>query len=394
MLLLATSVQPYPWGRRDGIAAVVGGTPSGGPEAELWVGAHERGPSIVVGGPHDGERLGDVLAADPVRWLGPELAARGAQLPFLLKVLAIGEPLSLQAHPSEAQARAGFAREEAAGIPLDAPERTYRDPSPKPEALVALSPVDALCGFRPPQAAAGLIASCDDASLEPLVEILRAPADADALRGALAWLLHLGGDERAAVARAGARAGAARASEGPPWRWVRALADRHPGDPGCLAPLLLEVLHLEPGEAVHLPAGNLHAYLDGTGVEVMASSDNVLRGGLTTKHVDVDELLAILELAPGVPAPPVVRDAGRVRSYDAGEEAFSLARIEPGARVELAVSRPSLLLPVGGRAVLDRDGEVVEVGAGRAAFVPPGGPVAVVSDAPVWWATTGDGLPD
>ena len=150
MLLLDNTIQNYAWGTRNGMAPLVGTTPSGQPEAELWVGTHPIAPSRVVGDPL-GRSLADVIAEDPHRWLGPELADRGHRaLPFLLKVLAVGEPLSIQAHPSEAQARRGFAREEEAGIPIDAANRTYRDPNAKPEALVALTDTWALCGFRNP----------------------------------------------------------------------------------------------------------------------------------------------------------------------------------------------------------------------------------------------------
>jgi mannose-6-phosphate isomerase len=157
MLLLENPVQRYAWGRHDGMATLVGTPPSGGPEAELWVGAHPAAPSVVVDDP-EGRSLAEVIAADPVRWLGTDLVDRGVtSLPFLLKVLAIGEPLSLQAHPSADQARAGFAREEAAGLALDAPERTYKDANAKPESLVAIRPTVALCGFREPTGAAVLI---------------------------------------------------------------------------------------------------------------------------------------------------------------------------------------------------------------------------------------------
>ena len=157
MLLLSTTVKSYAWGRTDGIAALVGSEPTGGPEAELWVGTHPAGPSVVVGDP-EGRTLAEVIASDPRRWLGPDLAGAGfTALPFLLKVLAIGQPLSLQAHPSTSQAEAGFDREEANGISLDDPGRTYRDRSAKPEALVSLTDTWAMCGFRPTEEAVALV---------------------------------------------------------------------------------------------------------------------------------------------------------------------------------------------------------------------------------------------
>lgn len=397
MLSLQTRVQPYAWGTVDGVAAIVGSAPTGGPEAELWVGTHPAAPSVVVGDPA-GRTLAQVVAEDPGRWLGPELAAAGhTALPFLLKVLAIGRPLSLQAHPSAAQAAAGFAREDAAGLALDAPERTYRDPNPKPEALVALSTTWALCGFREPLEAANLLAGLGVEAFDPLIQVL-AGSGTDGLRTVLSWLLAQEGSSRAAVAEAVARSVGRIRSEDPsdPRVWVQRLVRQFPGDPTAVAPLLLRLVRLEPGEAVHLPAGNLHAYLGGAGVEIMAASDNVLRGGLTPKHVDVDELLAILRFEPGVPPSPVAEDlGGGVTTYDAGEEAFALAVIDAGDAVtELVPTAPSLLLATGGPVDVAGPVEGRTLDGGDAAFVPPGsGPYAVSGPGRLWWATTGDGLP-
>jgi mannose-6-phosphate isomerase len=409
MLLLRNPIQPYAWGPTDGIAALVGSPPTGGPEAELWVGTHRRGRSVVAAGEHEGRTLAEVIAADPARWLGRELADAGAtELPFLLKVLAIAEPLSLQAHPSAEQAAAGFAREQAAGIDIDAPERTYRDRCAKPEALVAIRPSWALCGFRDAaEESAGLLGRLGVAALDPFVTTLAAAgsspaAGAAAHRALLAWLLRLQGDERTELAAAIAAAPIVAAAPVPPpsappvdpFSWVRELARTHPDDPLALAPLLLNLVPVAPGEAVHLPAGNLHAYLRGAGVEIMASSDNVLRGGLTPKHVDVDELLAILRFEPGLPDGPR-RTSGRRTSYEVGEEAFALAVIEPGAeRVALAPSAPSLLLATGGPVQLRGPDTEVVLDRGIGAFVPPDdGPFQVTGTGWLWWATTGGGLP-
>lgn len=394
MLLLQNTVQPYAWGAVDGVAGVVGSAPTGGPEAELWVGTHPLAPSTVVDDPQ-GRTLGGVIASDPVRWLGADLAAAGhTALPFLLKVLAIGRPLSLQAHPSAAQAQAGFAREEAAGIPLASPERTYRDPNPKPEALVALEPTDALCGFRPAGEAAALVRSCAAPALAPLEAVLEAGGP-EAMRRALGWLLHLEGPERDAVGHAAERIDDRVPPPGP-LTWAAELAREHPGDPTALAPLLLEVVHLAPGDAIHLPAGNLHAYLGGVGVEIMAASDNVLRGGLTPKHVDVDELLSILRFGPGIPPAPVRRSlAPGLTTYDAGEATFALALVDPtGASVTFEPSRPSLLLATGGAIDLAGAHGSVRIQHGLAAFAPPGGgPLTASGPGRLWWATLGDGLP-
>ncbi len=394
MLLLHNTVQPYAWGAIDGVAQVVGTDPSGATEAELWVGTHPLAPSRVVGDP-GGRTLAEVIASDPSRWLGADLAAAGhTALPFLLKVLAIARPLSLQAHPSADQARAGFAREEAAGTPLTSPVRTYRDPNPKPEALVALEPTDALCGFRPTAEAAGLVRSCRSPALTPLAQLLDVGGP-EALRGALSWLLRLEGEQRRAVGDAAARAGDA-VPDTSPLAWVAKLARQYPGDPTAFAPLLLEVVHLAPGDALHLPAGNLHAYLGGAGIEIMAASDNVLRGGLTPKHIDVDELLEVVCFGPGIPPPPRRRrPAAGLTTYDAGEASFALAVVDGvAAPVRIEPVRPSLLLATGGFVDLAAPHGVTRIDHGRAAFAAPGGgPVAVSGPGRLWWATLGDGLP-
>lgn len=397
MLLLTNAVQTYAWGRIDGLAPLVGSEPSGGPEAELWVGTHPAAPSLVVDDP-DGRTLGEVIAADPVRWLGEDLAAAGhTALPFLLKILAIGSPLSLQAHPSADQAAAGFAREEAAGVPIDASHRTYRDPAPKPEALVALTDTWALCGFREPEEVADLVGRLGVPTLEPLLVALGHDGH-EGLRNAFTWLLHLGGSDSDAVVTAAVDAAHREVSGSldDPMTWVIRLAEGHPSDPTILAPLLTELVHLAPGQAVHLPAGNLHAYLDGAGIEVMQASDNVLRGGLTPKHIDVDELLEVLTFEPGMPAAPVHKDrGGGVETFDAGEETFALALVTPGGgEVEIRPEAPSLLLATDGRIDLAGTDEGLSVEGGDAAFVAPGeGPIAVSGPGRLWWATTGNGLP-
>ena len=381
MLLLRNVVQPYDWGPVDGLARLLGSEPTGEHEAELWVGTHGRGPSTVVAG-------------DPAAE-GRTLAEVVGDLPFLLKVLAIGQALSLQAHPSTDQAVAGFAREEEAGRPVDAPDRSYRDAGAKPEVLVALEPTWVLCGFRPADEAADLLAALGAPELRPLVDRLR-DGGADDLLDSLGWLLRLGPEDRHRVSQA---VGAAAASDGTtsradPHTWVARLAQQHPGDPTCVAPLLLELLELAPGDAVHLPAGNLHAYLEGAGMELMSTSDNVLRGGLTSKHVDVDELLHVLRPEVGVPPRPARRVDGALTTYDCGEAAFGLVRVELGDEpVELVPTQASLLLPVGGEADLQSAEAALTVGHGDAAYVPAGEAIEASGRSSLWWATTGDGLP-
>ncbi|BCJ37438.1 mannose-6-phosphate isomerase, class I [Actinocatenispora thailandica] len=367
MRALTGRIQPYAWGSRAAIAAIQGRpVPSGTPEAELWLGAHPAAPSTV----DDGRSLVDVIADDPVGTLGP--ARRFERLPFLLKLLAADQPLSLQVHPNSDQARAGFDAESAAGVPLTAPERNYKDPYHKPEMIVALTDFDALCGFAPPQRSAELLAGLAVPALEPVVSALRSDEAADGLRAAVAALLAV----PVRTVEEAVRAASGRTGAAPGYRLMVELARRHPGDPGVLVAVLLNQVRLRPGQALYAPAGCLHAYLAGVGVELMAASDNVLRGGLTPKHVDVPELLRLLRYEP---APPPIADpvpvAGGLDSYPqllpgVAEFALSVARVGgPHRRVELAADGPRVLFCVSGRVLADDGAAELSLGPGEAAFV-------------------------
>ena len=293
---LRNTIQPYAWGSLTALAELAGRpVPSRGPEAELWMGAHPLAPSRITDG--GGERsLLDLIAAQPEAVLGARVLGRfGPRLPFLLKVLAAETPLSLQAHPNLEQARAGYAAEEAQGVPLDAAHRNYKDPNHKPELICALGPFHALVGFREPQATARLFARLALAKLEPFLAFLKAGDLRGFFQGVMTSPPALRA-ELAAVTQRGCLAisGGEFAEE---YAWAARVGELYPGDVGIVIALCLNLLTLAPGQAVYLPAGNLHAYLQGTGVEIMASSDNVLRGGLTPKHVDVTELLSVLDFS-------------------------------------------------------------------------------------------------
>lgn len=384
MLGLANRIQPYAWGSVDGLAPLVGTPPTGHEEAELWVGAHPAAPSTTA----DGPTLDEAVAADPEGLLGPDLVARfGPRLPFLLKVLAIGSPLSIQLHPDPDQAAAGFAAEEAAGRPADAPDRTYKDPHAKPEVLVALAPTWVLVGFRRGSDAAARLRSLGPETT-PLADLVVDQPDA---RRALVHLLTAPAAERAALAHlAATRAGAGDDARS----WVRRLAAAYPGDPTALAPLVLDLRQLAPGEGVFLPAGVPHAYLGGAGVELMGASDNVVRGGLTPKHVDTEALADLLAPA-GVGVEPMPGDgvALGIRRYDPPVPEITLHRLEAGSRAMAAPpgTGPALAVATGGSAVLTTEHDRVELGEGRAVLVPPGERASCRVRGPgvVWWATTG-----
>ncbi|MCV7258000.1 mannose-6-phosphate isomerase, class I [Mycobacterium shimoidei] len=331
MELLHGAIRTYAWGSRTAIAEFTGRpVPAAHPEAELWFGAHPGDPAWLET-EHGKASLLHVLAADPEGQLGSAVRARfGDSLPFLVKVLAADEPLSLQAHPSAEQAAEGYRREERLGIPVTSPVRNYRDTSHKPELLVALQPFEALAGFRPAARTIELLRALAVSDLDPFIDLLDDQSDADGLRALFTtWITAPQPDIDVLVpavldgainyVTSGATEFAAEA------KTVLELGERYPGDAGVLAALLLNRISLAPGEAIFLPAGNLHTYLRGVALEIMANSDNVLRGGLTPKHVDVPELLRVLDFTPTTEAqlrPPTHRD-GIAVVYDTPTEEFA-----------------------------------------------------------------------
>ncbi|MEV0280984.1 mannose-6-phosphate isomerase, class I [Streptomyces sp. NPDC050610] len=392
---LANTVRPYAWGSTTAIPELLGTAPTGEPQAEVWMGAHPGAPSRVDRGSGP-EALSDVIAADPEGELGRAAVERfGPRLPFLLKILAAGSPLSLQVHPDLAQAKEGFADEEARGVPIDAPHRNYKDANHKPELLCALTPFDGLCGFRHPAEAADLLAGLGVDSLKPYVDILRAAPESAALREVLTAVLTA---DRAAMAETVSQAATAAeelgAQDGPyqdSYAAYAAIARQYPGDPGVIAAMLLNYVRLQPGEALHLAAGVPHAYLDGLGVEIMANSDNVLRCGLTPKHVDVPELLRIVRFeatAPGVLRPEA--DSGGEEVYETPTAEFRLSRYDLGPAAEPsrpAARTPQILLCTAGTAVLrDAAGGELALARGESAYVPAGEQVELSGDGTVFRA--------
>ncbi|WP_336852747.1 mannose-6-phosphate isomerase, class I [Sinomonas albida] len=392
MHLLLNTLRPYAWGSRTAIAELLGREPGGGPEAELWIGAHPDSPSRVAG-QHDAssERadagLDELIARDPEAALGSSsVEAFGPRLPFLLKVLAAAHPLSLQVHPTLEQARAGFAAEEAAGVDRSAADRNYKDDNHKPEMIFALTPFEALCGFRSPADAAArfeeltaLLAGHEASEVtEQVAELLRGPDEAEALRSAFARLIAGGEQVRGAVVAAAA-AVADSETDDAGLRTVAALAAEYPDDPGVLVSLLLNRVSLAAGQALALGAGNVHAYLSGLGIEVMASSDNVLRGGLTPKHVDVAELLSTVTFA-ALPLPLLTATESPLGQelYVPPFAEFQMQRIEVPASedgthaepVPVAQAGAAVVFVVSGSLTLDTPKGDLALGRGDAAFVP------------------------
>jgi mannose-6-phosphate isomerase len=369
---LENTIQPYAWGSHTAISSLRGETtPVASPQAELWMGAHPLAPSRLA---RTGESLLHVIGTAPEASLGPNVFARyGAKLPFLLKVLAAESPLSLQAHPSPEQAVEGFAADEAAGIPLDSPLRNYKDKSHKPELLCALTEFWALCGFREPAKTIALLEELAVPELSQLrAQLEKAPAKI-AIKSAFSSLMLGGSSDQKMLAQRVTEACRSRQSSSPfeaELRWAARLGELYPGDVGVVSALLLNLVKLEPGQAVYLPAGNLHAYLGGMGVEIMASSDNVLRGGLTPKHVNVTELLRVLDFRPLSVEPIRPVRAGDEACYETPAREFRLSYFDlAGSELRVSVNGPEIWLVTSGSVELAAGEQRLTLTGGRSAFV-------------------------
>ncbi len=373
MDLLENVVQRYAWGSHDAIASLQGRSVTVHPEAELWMGAHPSAPSTTIRG-DERRTLLDRIALAPEAELGDATVREfGPRLPFLLKVLAAAQPLSLQVHPSDEQARAGFDAEESKGVPRDAPFRNYKDPNAKPELLCALGPFVALSGFRAVARTRELFEALAGAGAGEALAGLRTQLSRGDLRSAFTMLMRTPVDARIDLVRPTLEACARIADGGGDFaeecRWALRIGALHGDDPGVVSALLLDLVHLQAGEAIYLDAGNLHAYLEGVGIEIMGNSDNVLRGGLTPKHVDVDELLRIVDFRDD--APPRVQ--ARALSdhedvWDTPARAFRLSRIRPGLRAR--PWGPEILLCTEGSANVTDDEGTLVLRKGSSAFVP------------------------
>lgn len=390
MELLRGVIRNYDWGDPEAIAELLGLPAPGHPQAEYWLGAHHSAPSTLV---ETGIGLDRLVARDPTATLGPRIAARFGGFPFLLKILAAATPLSIQAHPSPGQAEAGFEAESSAGIELGARDRNYRDDRHKPELICAITPFEAKCGFRSvadSRLLIGALAACAEAG--PLVELaerLEATGpEADVLAETVAWLLLLPVERKellvdAVVAAAGqlsalVQGAADGGGSAPPvetfWPeidWTGRIAAAFPGDIGVVVALLLNHVSLAPGQAMFLSAGNLHSYLRGVGVELMANSDNVVRGGLTSKHIDVDQLLDVVDYRPG--AAPIQTPAGPVHRFETPAPEFGLTRLDATAgdlgRPSFEIAGPEIVLVTAGELVLASNDRQLALDAGSACFI-------------------------
>ena len=365
ILKITNTARDYAWGSHSLIPDYFGLPATGKPMAEVWFGTHDGSLATVVGHPEQ-----TLLAA-----IG------GKPLPFLLKILAAEAPLSIQAHPNSAQAQAGFARENAAGVPLSAFERNYKDDRHKPEMLVALTEFEALCGFLEIDAAFELLTSLQAVSKQLLAEQLGIWAQGIAenrnYASVFGLISSLNGE---ALVELQLQLESAFSNLGPDSEFaerglmIAKLHALHPGDRGVLLALLMNHLWLRPNEAIFLPAGNIHAYLGGLGVEVMAASDNVLRGGLTPKHIDVPELEKVLDFSPCAEPRSVPKAlATGLFEYPAAVDDFLLYRAElSGSTVmaELNLPASAIVLCTAGEISLSNSiAETQLLRRGEAAFI-------------------------
>ncbi|PWD52100.1 mannose-6-phosphate isomerase, class I [Serinibacter arcticus] len=389
MYRLAPALRHYDWGSTTAIPELLGESADGSAVAEAWFGAHAHGSSLVV--PHTDEAsdgpdgretwptLADVVARDPRLLLGEDVVERfGAELPFLLKLVAPVSPLSLQVHPSLEQAAVGWVREERSGVPAAADHRTYRDTNHKPEMLYALTTFEALSGFRTPRRAAEILDGLGTPLITSTIERLRYGHSAQGVRSAFEYVLLGARDRDADVGVAVERIAARLESGTSPSEHADTIALRiareHPGDRGILASLLLNPVTLRPGEAMFVPAGAVHAYIAGLGVEVMASSDNVVRAAMTSKHRDARALLDIVDVRP---APPIRLAPEHARSgvevFYAPVEDFELAVLTVDERpVEIDGGGPRIVLAIEGDLELCLGDVVERLPRGAAVFLADG----------------------
>jgi len=372
--------QRYAWGSASGITEALGiANPGGGPLAEIWMGAHPSAPSTAL---VEGGRVGlDALVArDPEAYLGETVVDRfGDSLPFLFKALSAGKPLSIQAHPSKRKARIGFERENLAGIPVDAPERNYRDPNHKPEMVVALTRFELICGFRPVGEIIENMRIAATGEFERALERLERDPGRVELSVFFYGLISLDERDRGRILsdaagriRAALESGSIPRGREATFRWCLRIGELFPSDVGALLPLILNHVVLEPGQAAFVAPGELHAHLSGTCLEIMANSDNVIRGALTPKFIDLPELVSVLSFNPETLLPVSPSPAAPCEeAYPVFVPDFQISRIAVGPRASYrrATRGPEIILCGSGSVELSCLKGSLSLSRGQSAFV-------------------------
>jgi len=377
IVYLKNSIQEYAWGSHSAIAALLGQhAPASRPQAELWMGAHPKAPSYVIQAGQE-RSLAELIKAYPLNILGSETIRRfDGQLPFLFKVLAAAEPLSIQAHPDRARAQKGFAREEALGIPTDAPDRNYRDKQHKPECICALTDFWGLCGFRKIDEMVPLLERLCPTTLKDDRDVLRKNTPQLGLQSFIRTLLKRSTQEQAEIVAEACNQAGPISMDGSAFEWVIRLNKAYPSDIGVIFPVILNLVQLKPGQALYLQPGDLHAYLEGVGIELMANSDNVLRGGLTRKHIDVEELTRTLnfeEKRIDILEPEATSDGAGVYRTPAREFELSVIALKNGTIYQRSEVRTiEIMLCTAGQHRITPTGksESVPFGKGQSLLIP------------------------
>jgi mannose-6-phosphate isomerase len=369
MQKLINSVQNYAWGSQTALTELYGiANPDNLPMAELWMGAHPKSSSKITDASGQVHSLRDVIDADKAALLGKNVADRFGELPFLFKVLCADNPLSIQVHPNKKASEEGFAKENAAGIPLDAAERNYKDPNHKPELVFALTPFLAMNAFREFSDIVSLLQPVSGAHTS-IAHFLQEPS-AKRLSELFASLLNMQGEEKSRAL--GVLKSALNSQQGEPWETIRFIAQFYPDDSGLFSPLLLNVVKLNPGDAMFLFAETPHAYLQGVALEVMANSDNVLRAGLTPKYIDIPELVANVKFTPKPAAELLTQPSKHGAELDfpipVDDFAFSLHDLST-VPADVAQQSAAILFCLEGEAVLRKGEQQLVLKPGESAFV-------------------------
>ncbi len=375
--ILKNPVQEYAWGSNTAIQELLGEpAPSEKPMAEMWMGAHSKAPSQVLID-DQWRSLDKVIEDSPESILGKRVAEKFSnKLPFLFKVLAVSSPLSVQVHPNREQAREGFAVENRLGIPLHAPNRNYRDDNHKPELLLAVTYFTGLKGFRRIDEISALMERITPAGLSDELTFLKKNSQGFSLISFFKALMTLDKSRRIQVLNDAVKLAEKRADQDPAFHWMVELNREYPQDIGIFSPVLLNLVELRPGDAMYLEAGELHCYLNGLAMELMANSDNVLRGGLTPKHKDIQELLKVVDFKTGPVLPVRPEGPGTCECvYQTPAREFLLSVISVNKRKSFESPRDrsvEIIICMEGEASI-RDsgkGEVLALTRGRSVIIP------------------------
>lgn len=371
MLKMINKVQHYDWGSKTALTKLYGiSNPNNLPMAELWMGAHPKASSdVIVPESNQVISLETLISSDPDKYLGKNIAQHYGRLPYLFKVLCAAQPLSVQVHPNKTYAEVGFAKENAAGISLDSPIRNYKDDNHKPELIYALTPFKAMNAFRPLSEIAQLLDFVSAA--HPDIQLFVQSPSEEKLARLFAQILNLAGEQKELAL--GVLKAALNSRQGEPWNSIKQMVSLYPEDNGLFSPLLLNVVELQPGEAMFLYARTPHAYLEGVGLEVMANSDNVLRAGLTNKHIDITELIANIDFKPTKADDllSIPEKYGNIWKYNIPVEDFSFniySINDSGITVDNNTA--SVLFCIEGELVLSSGNEVISIGSGESIFLP------------------------